>query len=148
MTAMNRALKVRSAGGVIYLACAFAACTFQAAPAPALTIEKIHEDLYVIVGDGGNVAVYITDEGVILVDDKYERDHAQIVGLIGSVTKQRVRYILSTHYHADHSGGNTHFAGIAQVISPNQCENPAGRCSDTYHEPTKCPHTMCRWSDV
>ena len=70
-----------------------------------------------IVGDGGNVAVYITDEGVILVDDKYERDHAQIVSLIRGVTKQPVRYILSTHYHADHSGGNTLFTKEAEIIS-------------------------------
>ena len=47
----------------------------QAPPAAApLTIEKVKDNLYVIIGDGGNVAVYVTDEGVILVDDKFERN--------------------------------------------------------------------------
>ena len=114
---MNRTLKVRAFAGVMFLACAFAAYTFQATPPPVLTIEKIHDDLYMIVGDGGNVAVYITNEGVILVDDKYDQDHAQIMARIRSVTNQPVRYILSTHYHADHSGGNTLFTNEAEIIS-------------------------------
>ncbi len=114
---MDRTLKVRAFAGVMLLACAFAAYTYQATPAPVLTIEKIHDDLYMIVGDGGNVAVYITNEGVILVDDKYDQDHAQIMARIRSVTNQPVRYILSTHYHADHSGGNTLFTNEAEIIS-------------------------------
>jgi glyoxylase-like metal-dependent hydrolase (beta-lactamase superfamily II) len=61
--------------------------------------------------------VYITNEGVILVDDKYDQDHAQIMARIRSVTSQPVRYILSTHYHADHSGGNTLFINEAEIIS-------------------------------
>src|SRR6266567_2392358 len=60
---------------------------------------------------------YMTNEGVILVDDKYDQDHAQIMARIRSVTNQPVRYILSTHYHADHSGGNTLFTKEAEIIS-------------------------------
>ena len=65
------------------------------------------DDLYEIEGDGGNVAVYITDEGVILIDDKFDQDHQGIVDKVKSVTNQPIKYIISTHYHADHSGGNT-----------------------------------------
>ncbi|MEO5924221.1 MAG: MBL fold metallo-hydrolase [Bryobacteraceae bacterium] len=114
---MSRTLAIRATACAIFLSCAFLAHTFQATPPPTLTIEKVHDDLYMIVGDGGNVAVYITDEGVILVDDKYEQDHAQIMDRIRSVTSQPVRYILSTHYHADHSGGNTLFSKEAEIIS-------------------------------
>jgi cyclase len=101
----------------MFLACAIAAYTFQATPPPVLTIEKVHDDLYMIVGDGGDVAVYITSEGVILVDDKFDQDHAQIMARIRSVTNQPVRYVLNTHYHADHSGGNTQFSNEAEIIS-------------------------------
>ena len=116
-TAMSRTFKVRVFAGSMFLACALAAYTFQATPPPALTIEKIHDDLFMIVGDGGNVAVYVTNEGVILVDDKYDQDHDQIMARIRSVTDQPVRYILSTHHHADHSGGNTLFTKEAEIIS-------------------------------
>jgi glyoxylase-like metal-dependent hydrolase (beta-lactamase superfamily II) len=87
------------------------------APAPFL-LHKVADDLYVIDGGGaGNVAVYITSEGVILVDDKYEQHFAEIMENVKKVTSQPVKYVINTHYHADHSGGNTHFAGIAQIIS-------------------------------
>ena len=86
----------------------------QAAP---LTINKVKDDLYEIEGDGGNVAVYITNEGVILVDDKFERDHDAIMDKIKSVTNQPVKYVLSTHYHEDHSGGNGKFLPTAEIIS-------------------------------
>ncbi len=115
---MNRTVKVRALAAAMFFAFAFAAYTYQTTtPPPELTIEKVHDDLYMIAGDGGNLAVYITSEGVILVDDKYDRDHAQIMARIRSVTTQPVRYILSTHYHADHSGGNTFFTNEAEIIS-------------------------------
>ncbi len=84
---------------------------------PALTLNKVKDDLYEIEGDGGNVAVYITNEGVILIDDKYDQDHDQIMQKVKSVTNQPVKYIMSTHYHADHSGGNAKFLPTAEIIS-------------------------------
>lgn len=84
---------------------------------PQLTVNKIKDDLYEIEGDGGNVAVYVTSEGLILVDDKYERDHDAIMEKIKGFTNQPVKYILSTHYHEDHSGGNAKFLPTAEIIS-------------------------------
>jgi len=85
---------------------------------PKLTLNKVTDDLYEIEGDGGNVAVYITSEGLILVDDKYERDHDQIAGHVKSISNLPVKYILSTHYHEDHSGGNDKYLSDgAEVIS-------------------------------
>ena len=84
---------------------------------PQLTVNKIKDDLYEIEGDGGNVAVYVTSEGLILVDDKYERDHDVIMEKIKAFTNQPVKYILSTHYHEDHSGGNAKFLPTAEIIS-------------------------------
>jgi cyclase len=87
------------------------------APAPFKLI-KVADDLYVIDGGGaGNVAVYITNEGVIMVDDKFEQHFDEIMANVKKVTNQPVKYILSTHYHADHSGGNTRWSSIAEIIS-------------------------------
>src|SRR5271165_339120 len=84
---------------------------------PKLTLNQVKNDLYEIEGDGGNVAVFLTDEGVILVDDKFERDYEGIMAYVKSLTAKPVKYVLSTHYHADHSGGNTKFLPSAEVIS-------------------------------
>lgn len=86
-------------------------------PRAELTIEQVKDNLYNIIGNGGNVGVLVTDEGVVLVDDKFEEDYDAIMARVRSVTNQPVKYVINTHYHADHSGGNTRFLPIAEVIS-------------------------------
>jgi cyclase len=113
---MSRTLAVRLFGGSLLLLGAWVAYTQTPAP-PQLTMNQVKDDLYEIVGDGGNVAVYITNEGVILIDDKFEQDYDQIMAKVKSVTNQPIKYILSTHHHSDHSGGNVKFASAVQIIS-------------------------------
>jgi cyclase len=113
---MSRILIARISAGVLFLALAWIAYT-QGQQPQKLTLNKVKDDLYEIEGDGGNVAVYITDEGVILIDDKFDQDHQAIVDHVKSVTSQPIKYIINTHYHADHSGGNTKFLPTAEIIS-------------------------------
>jgi len=91
--------------------------TSAKAQEPKLSLKQVKNDLYEIEGDGGNVAVYLTDEGVILVDDKFERDYEGIMAHVKSLTNKPVKYVLSTHYHSDHSGGNAKFLPTAEIIS-------------------------------
>jgi glyoxylase-like metal-dependent hydrolase (beta-lactamase superfamily II) len=121
---MSRTFVTRlSAGALFFLGCWIAYTQNQNKQPPALTLNKVKDDLYEIEGDGGNVAVYITNEGVILIDDKYDQDHEAIVNHVKSITSQPIKYILSTHYHADHSGGNTKFLPTAEVISTVNAHN-------------------------
>jgi len=115
---MNRTLALRVSAGIIFLFGAWIAYTQnQGNQPPQLKVNKVKPDLYEIEGDGGNVAVYVTGEGVILVDDKYERDHDAIMAALKTITNEPVKYILSTHYHEDHSGGNAKFLSSAEIIS-------------------------------
>src|ERR1700685_4213041 len=119
---MSRTLLTRISACLLFLALAWFA--FTQAPAPAkLTVNKVKDDLYEIEGDGGNVAVYITNEGVIMFDDKFEADSQAIMEKVKSVTNQPIKYILSTHYHQDHSGGNTNFSKVAEIISTVNAHN-------------------------
>lgn len=86
-------------------------------PRPALDIQKLKENLYVIYGAGGNVGVRVTPEGVIVIDDKFEQDGPGIIEKIKSVTNQPVKYVINTHQHGDHTGSNPQFLKIAEVIS-------------------------------
>ncbi len=113
---MSRTTIVRFGGGIVFLLGTWVAYTQTPAPAQ-LKLNQVKDDLYEIEGDGGNVAVYITNDGVILVDDKYEPDYEQIVAKVKSVTAQPIKYILSTHHHGDHSGGNVKFASTVEIIS-------------------------------
>jgi glyoxylase-like metal-dependent hydrolase (beta-lactamase superfamily II) len=84
---------------------------------PQLTIGKVKDNLYEIEGDGGNVAALVTNEGVLLVDDKFEQDHDAIVNAVKTVSSQPIKYIVTTHHHSDHSGGNVKFISSAEIIS-------------------------------
>ena len=83
----------------------------------ALKLEQIRNDLYILVGSGGNVAVLTTDEGVILVDDKFERNVDEILSKVGKLTSKPIRYVLSTHHHGDHTGGNPRLIATAEIIA-------------------------------
>jgi glyoxylase-like metal-dependent hydrolase (beta-lactamase superfamily II) len=121
---MSRTLVARtSAGALLLLGCWVAYTQNQGGQPPQLTLNKVKDDLYEIEGDGGNVAVYLTGEGVILVDDKFERDYEGITAKVKSVTNQPVRYVMSTHHHSDHSGGNGKFLATAEIISTVNARN-------------------------
>jgi glyoxylase-like metal-dependent hydrolase (beta-lactamase superfamily II) len=76
--------------------------------AAKLDLVKVKDDLFVIHNDfvPGNTTALVTNEGVVLVDDKFEIDHDNIMAQLKKVTSQPVRYVINTHYHGDHSGGN------------------------------------------
>jgi cyclase len=82
-----------------------------------LTIQPVKEGLYAIFGSGGNVGVRVTSEGVILVDDKYPQNFEEIQRLVARVSDLPVRYVINTHQHGDHTGGNASFLPIAEVIA-------------------------------
>ncbi|HUQ95673.1 MAG TPA: MBL fold metallo-hydrolase [Bryobacteraceae bacterium] len=88
----------------------------QQPPQQPLTVEKLADDLHVIVGSGGNVGVLTTAEGVILVDDKFDRNVPEILEKVRSITDKPVRYVVNTHHHGDHSGGNTTLIRSAAAI--------------------------------
>ncbi len=83
--------------------------TAQFGQEPArLDLVKVADDLYVIHNavSPGNTTAFLTSEGVVLVDDKFAIDHAGILAQLRSVTSQPVKYVINTHHHPDHTGGN------------------------------------------
>ncbi len=65
---------------------------------------------------GGNIAILVTEEGVLIVDNKYSYSYDDITRQISTVTSQPIRYVLNTHHHFDHAGSNASFMPSAQVI--------------------------------
>lgn len=113
---LSRVFLVLSAGWIAYT-------QTNGNQAAELAIKKLKTDLYVIEGtsngsgDVGNVAVYVTSEGVILVDDRFAQDHDQIVAAVKRVTSQPIRYVINTHHHGDHTGSNLSFLATAELIA-------------------------------
>lgn len=97
----------------------------QQQPAPPLELQQVVGNLHVLIGSGGNVGVLVTDEGVVLIDDKFERNAPEILAKVKSLTDKPVRYVLNTHHHGDHTGGNAALMaeGIEIVAQENARAN-------------------------
>ena len=101
----------------------------------ATKIEKVKDNLYIITGSGveddtafsgGNVAVFITEGGVTLVDAKLPGFGPTIVDRVKSVTSKPITRIINTHTHSDHTGSNEFFgASIESIVQENTKANMA-----------------------
>jgi glyoxylase-like metal-dependent hydrolase (beta-lactamase superfamily II) len=89
-----------------------------------------------ISGEGGNVAVYVTSEGVILVDDMFYRNSDDIRAKVASVTDRPIVYVLNTHQHDDHAGGNAKMLAFANVIAQQNVRANLEHIRQPYYEDT------------
>ncbi len=83
-----------------------------------VTIEttKVADGLYMMVGAGGNLGVSVGEDGVFLVDDQYAPLTDKIRKAIAAVTDQEIRFVVNTHWHGDHTGGNENLGSGGAVI--------------------------------
>lgn len=81
--------------------------------------EKVRDNVYMLTGSGGNIGVLAGSEGILLVDDQFEPLAHKIEQAVFNLTenKQKVKYVVNTHYHGDHTGSNVYFSKSASVIA-------------------------------
>jgi cyclase len=65
---------------------------------------------YMLEGDGGNITVAVAGDGIIMVDGQFAPLHDKIKAAIEAVSKQPIKYLINTHFHGDHTGGNEPFS--------------------------------------
>jgi cyclase len=90
---------------------------------PTGAIEKIKDNLYKIGGAGSNTTVFITAEGVVLVDTKLANNGDAILKQVQTVTDKPVSMIINTHTHPDHNGSNDYFKKARPMIEVVAHEN-------------------------
>ena len=84
-------------------------------------IEKINDQFYMLVGGGGNVGVFVSEDEVILIDNKYEIIEDILMASLRKIIDKPIKYIINTHFHHDHSDGNRAFGkqGIPIISHQN-----------------------------
>ena len=90
---------------------------------PTGVIEKIKDNLYKVGGAGSNTTVFITAEGVVLVDTKLANNGEAILKQVQTVTDKPVSMIINTHVHPDHNGSNDYFKAARPTIQVVTHEN-------------------------
>jgi cyclase len=114
---MRKSSIIRFSAGVFLVAGLWIAYT-QGPPPAKLDLIKVKDDLYVVHNDivPGNSTALITNEGVLLVDDKFDVDHNGIMEQLKKVTDKPIKYVVNTHHHADHSGGNAKMQDMNALV--------------------------------
>jgi glyoxylase-like metal-dependent hydrolase (beta-lactamase superfamily II) len=114
--------------GVI-VACGVVTMTvFGQAPAPQpLAIDNVATNLYRVTGAGGNTAVWVRDEGVLLVDTKLANNGQAILDQVRTVTDKPITHIVNTHTHGDHTGSNMFFPASVEVVTQANTAANMGR---------------------
>jgi glyoxylase-like metal-dependent hydrolase (beta-lactamase superfamily II) len=111
--------KVRTA--IVATMMALSAPAFAQAPAasppPPPDFSKVEikttslgDNMYMLEGQGGNITVAVAKDGIIMVDGEYAPLHDKIKAAIAEVSNRPIKYLINTHFHADHTGGNEPFA--------------------------------------
>jgi len=77
---------------------------------------KVADDLYMLVGAGGNLSLSVGDDGAFLVDDQFAPLSDKILAAIAKVTDDSVRFLINTHFHGDHTGGNENIGRTGAII--------------------------------
>src|SRR5262245_2368500 len=78
------------------------------------------KNTYMLEGAGGNVTVAVGTDGVIMVDAQFAPMHDKLKAAIAKITNQPVKYVINTHYHGDHTGGNAAFGKEGVTIVAHQ----------------------------
>src|SRR5476651_1397869 len=79
------------------------------------------DNVYMLEGQGGNITVAVARDGIIMVDGEFAPLHDKIKAAIAAVSNQPIKYLINTHFHGDHTGGNAPFAkdGTVVIADPN-----------------------------
>ena len=78
--------------------------------------EKLAEGVWMLTGAGGNIGVFAGDDGVFMIDSQYAPLTDKIRAAIAAVTDKKIRFLLNTHWHGDHVGGNENLGKTGVVI--------------------------------
>jgi cyclase len=84
-----------------------------------IKVTKVSGNVYMLEGAGGNIGASVGEDGIVIVDDQFaplaEKIRAALVSI--GVTNKPVRFVINTHYHGDHTGGNLPFSETSTIIA-------------------------------
>ena len=89
---------------------------------------KVRDNIYMLVGDGGNITMQVGDDGILIVDTQFAPLSDKIVAAIRKISPKPIHYIVNTHHHGDHTGGNANLRAAGTTVSGG---NMAGAIRDS-----------------
>src|SRR5262245_53713861 len=103
--------------GKIFLALALFLALPARAQAPSeMGAPKLRDNFWLLTGPGGNIVVAVTSDFAYLIDDQIQPMTPKLKAEMAKITDRPLRFVVNTHWHADHTGGNKTFAEAGAVI--------------------------------
>jgi cyclase len=78
--------------------------------------HRITDNIYMLEGAGGNIGIFFGEDGALMIDDQFAPLSEKITDAINEITSEEIRFLINTHVHDDHVGGNEHFADMGAVV--------------------------------
>src|SRR3954465_8161825 len=100
-----------------FLAAAGAAAQQQDFSKVEVKATKVAGNVYVLTGSGGNIGATVGDDGVAIIDDQFPPLAPKIQAALKQLSPKPVRFVINTHWHGDHTGGNAEFADTAAILA-------------------------------
>jgi glyoxylase-like metal-dependent hydrolase (beta-lactamase superfamily II) len=82
-----------------------------------MKLTKVGGTVYMLEGAGGNIGVSVGEDGIVLVDDQFAPLAPKIREALKGITDKPIKFVLNTHFHGDHTGGNAQFGAEAPIIA-------------------------------
>src|ERR1043166_5987075 len=82
-----------------------------------IKVTKVAGNVYMLEGPGGNIGVSVGEDGILIVDDQFAPLADKIRASLKTLGQGKLRFILNTHWHGDHTGGNVVFGPEAPIIA-------------------------------
>ncbi|HTF90025.1 MAG TPA: MBL fold metallo-hydrolase [Planctomycetota bacterium] len=110
--------------------------------APEIKIHPVAGTVSMLEGEGGNIGVCAGPEGALMIDDQYARMAPKIQVALATLTKEPLRFLINTHWHGDHTGGNETFGALVPIVAHKNVRErmskpSAGRGGDKPASPPK-----------
>jgi cyclase len=91
-------------------------CAFAQQPDVTIKVEQIAPGVAVLFGQGGNIGLSYGEDGNVLIDDQFAPLTPKILAAVATVDPDPVKFLINTHWHGDHTGGNENLAKVGAVI--------------------------------
>lgn len=78
----------------------------------SITSQAVGGTVHMLQGMGGNIGVSAGEDGILIIDDQFEPLAEKIATAIGNISKSKMKYVVNTHYHGDHTGSNAYFREV------------------------------------
>ena len=119
-------MKTKLLSNAILFSVAAAALAQQDFSSVEIKSIPVARNIYMLQGSGGNIGVSVGPDGILIIDDQFAPLAEKIEAALKQLNPGKLKFVLNTHFHGDHTGGNEHFGRAAHIIAHTNVRKKLG----------------------